>query len=104
LLEEVINDRMDGLFIKYIENGSAVPIQLAVKERAHSADFLAFSQHVQYKRTKKMTFVSNFQGKSNLQSDAISYNFFVPGGCTLLTDPQMITHPFVIHVMTHSQY
>jgi hypothetical protein len=76
LLEEVIDDRMDGPFIKYIGNGSAVPIQLAVKERAHVADFLAFSQHVQYERTKKMAFVSDFQGKSNLQSDAISYNFF----------------------------
>jgi hypothetical protein len=62
LLEEVIDEDIDGPFIKYIGNGSAVPILLAAKDRVHIADFLAFSQHVQYERTRKMAFVSDFQG------------------------------------------
>jgi hypothetical protein len=57
LHKEVIDDRMDGPFIKYIRNGSAVPIQLAVKEQAHVTYFLAFLQHVQYEQTKKMAFL-----------------------------------------------
>lgn len=62
LLEEVIDDDLDGPFVKYIGNGSAVPIRLASPDRAHIAAFLAFAQHVQYEKTKKMVFVADFQG------------------------------------------
>ena len=105
LLEEIIEDKIDGPFVKYIGNGSAAPVQLTAKDCAYIADFLAFSQHVQYERTKKMAFVSDFQGQS-LCISATCYGvtiISIPGGRTLLIDPQMITHPFVIHVTTCSQ-
>ncbi|KZP29461.1 hypothetical protein FIBSPDRAFT_661113, partial [Athelia psychrophila] len=66
LLEEVIDEKQDGPFVKYINNNSAAPAPLASADRAYIGKFLSFAQHVQYTKT---------------------------GGRTLLTDAQIITHP-----------
>ncbi|KAH7909103.1 hypothetical protein BJ138DRAFT_1011500 [Hygrophoropsis aurantiaca] len=78
LVEEMIDEKTDGKFVKYISNERAAPRPLADPESVRIADFLAFAQHVQYRKTKKLAFVSDFQG-----------------GRTLLTDPQIITAPYV---------
>ena len=63
LLEDVIDIRKDGKFVKYISNNSAKPIVFENdKDRTQIAEFLAFCQHVQYRNTRKMAFVSDFQG------------------------------------------
>ncbi|KAJ3730340.1 hypothetical protein C8R42DRAFT_569031 [Lentinula raphanica] len=63
LVEELISD---SPFVKYINNDSAKPAQLANAERSRIARFLAFAQHVQWIKTR---------------------------GGHLLTDPQIITRP-----------
>ncbi|KIL57481.1 hypothetical protein M378DRAFT_27965 [Amanita muscaria Koide BX008] len=72
LLEEVIDVNTEGPFRKYLNNVSPEPLVMETKDDEVRAKFLAFSQHVQYWKTKKQVFVSDYQG-----------------GSTLLTDPQI---------------
>ncbi|KAF8059518.1 hypothetical protein FPV67DRAFT_1564953 [Lyophyllum atratum] len=61
LLEEVIGGEREGAFRKYMNNVSPVPLPLSDKEDQERALFLAFSQHVQYFKTRKLVFVSDYQ-------------------------------------------
>jgi len=63
LLEEVIDKDTEGPFRKYLNNVSPEPLVMEMKEDEKRAKFLAFSQHVQYWKTKKQVFVSDYQGK-----------------------------------------
>lgn len=63
LLEEVIDKDMEGPYRKYLNNVSSQPLVMETKEDGERAKFLAFSQHVQYWKTKKQVFVSDYQGK-----------------------------------------
>ena len=63
LVEEVIAEDRQGPFKKYLNNVSPVPLMMAHKEDEDRASFLAFTQHVQYWKTKKQAFVSDYQGK-----------------------------------------
>ena len=47
-----------------MNNISATPTHFANEEDEEWANFLAFTQHVQYFKTKKMAFVADYQGKS----------------------------------------
>ncbi|KAI9452826.1 hypothetical protein F5148DRAFT_1289442 [Russula earlei] len=63
LLEEVIGGN-NGHFRKYLSNASATPGFFIDKDDKERAEFLAFSQHVQYFKTKKLAFVADYQGAS----------------------------------------
>lgn len=63
LLEEVIDTNTEGPFRKYLNNVSPEPLRMETKEDEERAKFLVFSQHVQYWKTKKQVFVSDYQGK-----------------------------------------
>lgn len=65
LVEEVIAEEREGPFRKYLNNVSPVPLLMTRKEDETRAKFLAFSQHVQYWKTKKQVFVSDYQGKGD---------------------------------------
>ena len=78
MVEEVIDEETDGIFVKYIGNGSVIPLDFLTGPAAYRAKFLAFAQHVQYLKTKGLAFIGDFQG-----------------GPSLLTDPQIITAPYV---------
>ncbi|KAF8430638.1 hypothetical protein L210DRAFT_3417461 [Boletus edulis BED1] len=58
LVEEIIDDE----FFKYIHNGSASPVQLTNVEANKVAEFLAFTQHVQYTKTGGQVYISDYQG------------------------------------------
>jgi len=76
LLEEKIPEP----FVKYIHNASAaITVERTDEPYMQRAEFLAFSQHLQYWKTKKLAFISDY----------------LPGGLELLTDPQIITNPYV---------
>jgi len=62
LLEEVIQKNEEGKFRKYLNNVLPVPLPMDNNEDAEHAQFLAFSQHIQYFKTKKLVFVSDYQG------------------------------------------
>jgi hypothetical protein len=64
LVEEVIDAGVEGPFRKYINNVSLEPLEMETKEDKEWAKFLAFSQHVQYWKTRKHAFVSDYQGTS----------------------------------------
>jgi hypothetical protein len=68
LLEEVIDANTEGPFRKYLNNVSPEPLMMKTKEDERRAKFLAFSQHVQYWKTKKQVFVSDYQGKQSMIS------------------------------------
>ncbi|KAF6760780.1 MHCK/EF2 kinase, partial [Ephemerocybe angulata] len=72
MLEEMIH----GDFVKYIHNGHPVPCTEPPlsDEEYKIAEFLCFTQHVQYLQTKGLAFISDYQGSGNL-----------------LTDPQILT-------------
>ncbi|KAA1467109.1 hypothetical protein DENSPDRAFT_742638, partial [Dentipellis sp. KUC8613] len=76
MLEELIDPKVEGEWRKYINNDSAEPIIQDSRKANEAAEFLAFCQHVQYLKTGKLAFVTDFQG-----------------GLSLLSDPQIITHP-----------
>jgi hypothetical protein len=63
LVEEVIAEDQQGPFRKYLNNVSPVPLMMSRKEDEDHTSFLAFTQHVQYWKTKKQAFVSDYQGK-----------------------------------------
>jgi len=76
MIEEVIDVSVDGKFVKYIGNSSAIINDFEDKDLQDRAKFLAFCQHIQYNKTQEMAFIGDYQG-----------------GRTLLTDPQIITSP-----------
>ncbi|KAH9948916.1 hypothetical protein B0H21DRAFT_689337 [Amylocystis lapponica] len=51
-----------GVFRKYINNEHAVPLKLRHPEDTVLAEFLAFTQHVQYWKTQKIAFITDYQG------------------------------------------
>ncbi|KAF7349119.1 hypothetical protein MVEN_01434100 [Mycena venus] len=64
-----------GAFQKYINNNAPTPNSFLFDcENQNCAQFLAFSQHWQFRRTHGLAFVSDYQG-----------------GDTLLTDPQIMS-------------
>ena len=65
LLEEVINEEVEGPFIKYIGNGSVKPYDFLEGDELRQGQFLSFCQHVQFLKTKGLAFVGDFQGKMN---------------------------------------
>lgn len=69
LLEEVVNSNTEGPFRKFLNNVSPEPLVMKTKEDEERARFLAFSQHVQYWKTKKQVFVSDYQGKQSIIYD-----------------------------------
>jgi hypothetical protein len=67
LLENVIDIKTKGKFVKYISNNSAKPFVFPNDlERTQIGMFLAFCQHIQYQKTGQLAFVSDFQGSLSL--------------------------------------
>ena len=66
LLEEVINEDVEGPFIRYIGNGSVKPFPFLESDGRCQGEFLSFCQHVQFLKTKGLAFVGDFQGKHKL--------------------------------------
>lgn len=92
MIEEMIDEAVDGKFVKYIRNGSAEPFFHGDKNIAHRAEFMAFCQHVQYSKTKSLAFVGDFQGTCVYALRRFPLTIARPsGGKHLLTDPQIIT-------------
>ena len=68
--EELIPTPSDGEdFVKYIHNGDAAPCDLLDPDVENIAQFLAFTQHVQYVKTGKQVYISDYQGISVLILD-----------------------------------
>jgi hypothetical protein len=67
LVEEFIDQTLDGRYVKYINNSAAKPLMIFLPDESeggyvNTAHFLCFSQHVQYISTKA-AYVSDLQGK-----------------------------------------
>ena len=64
LIEQLIDEKTEGLFRKYIHNAVAKPVIWGTHDDKDvvRADFLAFSQHLQYWKSSKLVFVSDYQG------------------------------------------
>ncbi|KAF8907004.1 hypothetical protein CPB84DRAFT_1959743 [Gymnopilus junonius] len=76
LVEEFIDEKQEGRYVKYINNSSPKPLWTYLpddEEYKNIAYFLCFCQHVQYKLTS-MAYISDLQG-----------------GLRTLSDPQIIT-------------
>jgi hypothetical protein len=82
LIEEWIDtDERDYPFVKYIDNRtslSCVP-DFAPPHAHDKAEFLSFAQHVQWEKSQRSAFTSDYQGAGKL-----------------LTDPQITSNPFVL--------
>ena len=57
----LIEEFIDGDFVKYIRNNSAVPFAFFDQDLSRCAQFLSFCQHVQYIKTEGSAFVGDFQ-------------------------------------------
>lgn len=77
LLEEKI-ECGDAKFTKFIHNVQYSSRLKPDNDGFHIAEFLVFTQHVQYVQTDGLAYISDYQGSN-----------------TLLTDPQILTHPSV---------
>ncbi|KAF8120877.1 hypothetical protein EV363DRAFT_1589260 [Boletus edulis] len=66
-------------FIKFIHNRDFGPSVESDEDGYDIAQFLVFTQHVQYMKTKGLAFISDYQGNSSL-----------------LTDPQILTDPSLV--------
>ncbi|KAJ7920089.1 hypothetical protein B0H13DRAFT_1605718, partial [Mycena leptocephala] len=63
VVKEWIDPEKEGPFIKYIHNRSARPRNFQDPEHSLRAKFLAFAQHVQFFKTDRTAYVSDFQGE-----------------------------------------
>ncbi|KIJ61402.1 hypothetical protein HYDPIDRAFT_96509 [Hydnomerulius pinastri MD-312] len=61
LAEEFISGLEDD-FIKFIHNGEPTPLPDPGEPGYEIAEFLAFTQHVQYSKTGGQAYISNYQG------------------------------------------
>ncbi|KAG1780220.1 hypothetical protein EV702DRAFT_1043073 [Suillus placidus] len=77
LLEELIEGG-DDMFVKFIHNMDTNPLLDELDYGYDMAEFFVFTQHVQYVKTGKLAFISDYQGST-----------------VLITDPQILTHPSV---------
>ncbi|KAG1792078.1 uncharacterized protein HD556DRAFT_1239920, partial [Suillus plorans] len=84
LLEELI-EGSDDMFVKFIHNMNANPLLNELDYGYDMAEFFVFTQHVQYVKTGKLAFISDYQGI-----------------IVLLTDPQILTHPYVFFICSDS--
>ena len=62
MVEEVIDEVINGEFIKYIGNSSAIINDFEDEDLQDRAKFLAFCQHIQYNKTQEMAFIGDYQG------------------------------------------
>jgi len=79
MLEELIDEAVQGAFVKYIGNGSVKPFEFTDDAAAYRAGFLVFCQHVQYLKTKGLAFIGDFQGESissNYPYVVLRFGFF----------------------------
>ena len=100
LLEEVLPGEKSD-FIKYMHNASASSDLSPDDPDYPAALFLMFIQHVQYAITGGIAYVSDFQGT------VTSVRVFYPsqvlisllGVGTCLTDPQILTSPYIFYYL-----
>ena len=89
----LLEERIPGSFTKYINNANAEILPQRNAEETQMARFLAFTQHVQYWKTKKQAFVTDYQGTfTSIDRSRIQLS---SGAGGLLTDPQILTNPYV---------
>ncbi|KAI6098337.1 hypothetical protein EDD16DRAFT_1663647 [Pisolithus croceorrhizus] len=74
----LLEEKIDAKFTKFIHNVQYSSCLKPDNEGFHIAQFLVFTQHVQYIKTDGLAYISDYQGST-----------------TLLTDPQILTHPSV---------
>ncbi|EGO03371.1 hypothetical protein SERLA73DRAFT_149701 [Serpula lacrymans var. lacrymans S7.3] len=60
----LLEEKITGKFVKYINNNSAVPRKNLEGSGLNIAEFLCFAQHAQYNMTEGLVFLSDFQGRS----------------------------------------
>ncbi|THU88721.1 hypothetical protein K435DRAFT_679263, partial [Dendrothele bispora CBS 962.96] len=70
LLEEKIQVPPNAEFTKYIHNGSPLPNIPPTDPEYNVALFLCAVQHLQYEKTYRLAYVSDFQGYGGLLTDA----------------------------------
>lgn len=63
LIEEEICKDSHGRFIKYINNSQAVLLPKLRENERCIGEYLLFAQHVMWMRSKKLLFVTDFQGE-----------------------------------------
>ncbi|KAG1834130.1 hypothetical protein EV424DRAFT_1468689 [Suillus variegatus] len=89
----LVEEKIHGRFIKYINNNSTVPADSLQGREVVIGLFLCFVQHVQYQLTNSMVYLSDFQGAGDLLTDCQTYtsfsdfaNNFGDGNCTTVFD------------------
>jgi len=61
--KELIPISSDGKdFVKYIHNGDAAPCDLLDPDMENIVQFLVFTQHIQYVKTGRQVYISDYQG------------------------------------------
>jgi hypothetical protein len=73
----LLEERIEGKFVKYINNNSAVPAHHLRGFEEKIGLFLCFSQHVQHRLTNEVVYLSDFQGNAAfIFKDHVLNNFF----------------------------
>ncbi|KAG1736250.1 hypothetical protein EDB19DRAFT_1896143 [Suillus lakei] len=94
----LLEERIEGKFIKYINNNSAAPAHHLRGEEEKIGLFLCFAQHVQYQLTNEVVYLSDFQGSGDLLTDCQVMtgpdymNNFGEGNCTEAFRTFKMTH------------
>ncbi|KIK31948.1 hypothetical protein CY34DRAFT_102475, partial [Suillus luteus UH-Slu-Lm8-n1] len=94
----LVEEKIHGRFVKYINNNSAVPADSLQGREVVIGLFLCFVQHVQYQLTNSMVYLSDFQGAGDLLTDCQVItgsdfaNNFGDGNCTAAFDDFKLEH------------
>ncbi|KAG1758562.1 hypothetical protein EDD22DRAFT_783730 [Suillus occidentalis] len=75
----LVEERISGKFVKYINNNSAVPADSLEGREAVVGLFLCFVQHIQFHLTNNVVYLSDFQGSGDLLTDCQVLTGFLTG-------------------------
>ncbi|KAK7461696.1 hypothetical protein VKT23_008123 [Stygiomarasmius scandens] len=82
----VIEERLEGDWVKLVGNGKATPLVKVNDKDYELAEFLCFLQHVMWWKTGGVGYVSDFQGVVHCSADNNNVKF-------VISDPQIMTSP-----------
>ncbi|CAK5279012.1 unnamed protein product [Mycena citricolor] len=65
----MIEELIESPFVKFVHNRAPIPHLAPTHPLFYVAEFLCFTQHVQYEKSGGLVFISDYQGSESLLSD-----------------------------------
>ncbi|KAJ3979928.1 hypothetical protein F5890DRAFT_1420575 [Lentinula detonsa] len=61
----IIENHITGTWQKFIGNANAIPLMASGEEGYEHAQYMSFLQHIQFEKTRRLAYISDWQGNSD---------------------------------------